>query len=143
MHTRLLRRCCNIVFHHIYNGYQAHNLSTLIAKLNVRLNLTFSKTKLNYRNTQESSKVKQFSIFNFETETQTVCMTSQKEDRVLASGEVGVSWNLTQSVNEYVSSSLSLLTITQGKYNHMHPRLVKALGQMLPQTTKKQMVSRR
>lgn len=61
---------------------------------------------------------------------------------MLASGEVGVSWNLTQSVNEYVSS-LSLLTITQGKYNHMDPRLVKALGQMLPQTTTKQMVSRR
>lgn len=63
---------------------------------------------------------------------------------MLASGEVGVSWNLTQSVNEYVPSSLSLLlTITQGKYNHMDPRLVKALGQMLPQTTTKQMVSRR
>lgn len=70
-------------------------------------------------------------------------MTLQKENRVLASGEVGVSWILTQSVNEYVSSSLSLLTITQGKYNHMHPRLVKPLGQMLPQTTKKQMVIRR
>lgn len=65
-------------------------------------------------------------------------MSLQKKDAC----EVGVSWILTQSVNDYVSSSLSLLTITQGKYSHMYPRLVKPLGQMLPQTTKKQMVSR-
>lgn len=63
MHTRLLRRCCNIVFHHIHNGYQAHNLSTLIAKLNVRLNLTFFENKAQLQ--KYIGKLKSKTIFYF------------------------------------------------------------------------------